>query len=704
MKSSNSDIKALFEPKSVAVVGASSQPGKIGYSVTRNILQGGFKGKVYPINPKGGAILGMDAYKSVGDIGGSIDVASICVPAKFTFDAVKECADAGVKHVQIITSGFSEVGENELENKIVDYAKSKGTRILGPNIFGVFSSSGNFNSTFSATDVLRGNVAILTQSGALGIAMIGKTAVEKMGLSAIVSLGNKADVDEADCLEYIVQDKETNVVLMYIEGVKNGEKFIEAVREASKVKPIVVLKSGRSARGAMAAASHTGSLAGADEIFDAVAKQSGLLRAESLEEAFNWCKFLAYAPMPKGRNSVIVTNGGGIGVMATDACEKYGVDLYDDQIVLKEVFEPATPDFGSTKNPVDITGGAQASDYDLALSAPTKSDEMDSTLALYCETATFDSENLAPMIRDTYSKHMASGKPVTYAIVGGESVEGAITELRRKNIPVFPDVYEAVSCMGALYRYQKMLKERDESVAEVDVDLKTIDKIIDGAIADNRTFLLSNEGQDVMDSAGIIIPGAGIGKNIEECINLAEEIGYPVVMKVVSRDILHKSDAGGVALDILNKEEVIDAYEAIMTNCRVYKEDAVIEGIEVTEMVQKGVELIVGARQDPQLGPIVMCGLGGIYVEVMKDVTFRAAKLNRKEATEMLSEIRSYPLLLGVRGEEKRDIDIVVDTIIKVANIIRKVPRITDIEINPVVVYEQGKGLKAVDVRILISK
>jgi acetyltransferase len=390
--------------------------------------------------------------------------------------------------------------------------------------------------------------------------------------------------------------------------------------------------------------------------------------------------------------------------MATDACEKYGVDLYDDQLVLKEVFGPATPEFGSTKNPVDITGGAKAADYDLALSAPTRSEDMNATLALYCETATFDAENLAPMIRDTYGKHLASSKPVAYAIVGGKVVEDAIVQLRKMNVPVFPDVYEAVSCMGALYKYTNMLAERDDSVEDAQIDIAAINKIIDGALADGRTFLLANEGQAVMKASGVMIPGAGIGKSIDECVRLAEQIGYPVVMKVVSRDILHKSDAGGVALDILNKQEVMDAYEAIMKNCRAYKEDAVIDGIEVCEMVQKGVELIIGARRDPQLGPIVMCGLGGIYVEVMKDVAFRAASINKKEARSMLSEIRSYPLLLGVRGEEQKDIDIVVDTIIKVATIIRKIPRITDIEINPVVVYEHGKGLKAVDVRIIISK
>lgn len=699
-----SDMNLLFEPRAVAVIGASAKPGKIGHSVLRNIKQGGFRGRIYPVNPQGGEILGIKAYASVGDIREEVDVASVIVPAKLVFDAVKECADKGVKHIQIITSGFSEVGEVELERRIVEYARSKGSRVLGPNIFGVFSASSDFNSTFSATDIVRGHVAILTQSGALGIAMIGKTAVANIGLSAIVSIGNKADIDEADCLGYVVSQDDTKVILMYIEGIKEGEKFIEAVRAATKVKPIVVIKTGRSKRGAMAAASHTGSLAGADEITDAILKQCGVLRAESLEEAFNWCKFLADAPMPTGRNGVIVTNGGGIGVMATDACEKYGVELYDDQSALKEVFAPATPEFGSLKNPIDITGGANSAAYDLALSAPALSESMHCTMALYCETATFDSENLAPMIRNTYKKHIEARTPVVYAIVGGESVQNAIDVLGKERVPVYSDPYDAISCMGALYRHYNFNRERDDSTDEADMDLARINAVVDAALSDGRTFLLANEGQEVMRAAGVVIPGAAIAKNIEDAVRHAGDIGYPVVMKVVSRDILHKSDAGGVALDIESEHEVLDAYEAIMRNCKAHKPDAVIDGIEVCEMVKKGTELIVGARKDAQMGPIVMCGMGGIYVEVMKDVAFRSASLNRKEALRMVSETRSYELLLGARGDEQKDIDVVVETIIKTATIIKRVARITDIEINPVVVYETGKGCKAVDVRILVKK
>ncbi len=697
-------ISTLFEPESVAIIGASHNPGKIGYTILNNLVKGGYKGRIYPVNPSGGEILGIQVSKSIKEIDDEIDVVSLAIPAKYCLEAVKECAEKGVKHIQIISSGFSEIGNHREEREIVNIAKASGMRILGPNIFGVYSAEASMNLTFSASDIKEGGVAILTQSGALGIAMIGRTVVDNMGLSAIVSTGNKSDIDEADLLEYLGDHEKTKVIMIYIEGVKNGERLLQALKNTALKKPVIVIKAGRSERGAMAAASHTGSLAGLDAIFDSVMKQYGALRAESLEEAFNWCRFLSFAPEPSGKNAVIVTNGGGIGVLATDACEKYGIKLYDDQTVLRETFEGATPSFGSTRNPIDITGGAKAEDYKAALNAPVKCDKIDSTLMLYCETAVFDSENIVPMVRSTYDSHLKTNKPVSYAIVGGESVEGAINELNRQNLPVFRDVEPAVSCMGALYKYSQFKNRKKPKFTKPDINIDEINSVIDNAIADNRTFLLIDEAQAVMNAAGIQIPEMIIANNIEAAVDAAESIGYPVVMKVVSKDIIHKSDAGGLALDLEDKYEVMDAYEAIMKNCKAYDPTAHIAGVEVTEMVGSGLEMVVGAVRDAPFGPVVMCGLGGIYVEVMKDVAFRSYPLNAEEARRMLQEVKSYPLLLGVRGEERKDINGVIDTILKVGMILNECDRISDIEINPVVVYEETKGLKALDVRILLKK
>ena len=696
-------IRQLFEPQSVAIIGASGDPEKIGYSIVRNIIEGGYRGAVYPVNPKGEDILGLKSHRSIEEIQGTVDLATVVIPARDVVAAVQSCADKKVKHVQIITSGFSETGNSEAEREIIRIASAAGMRILGPNIFGIYSSAVSLNATFSATGVTAGPVAILTQSGALGIAMIGRAAVDNLGLSAIVSLGNKCDIDEADLLEYLIGHKPTRVILLYIEGVKKGERLIKVLRQATAKKPVLAIKSGRSRRGAMAAASHTGSLAGSDDIFDAVMKQCGVMRAESLDEAFNWCQFLAESPLPKGNRSVIITNGGGIGVMATDACEKFGIDLYDDQEILKKVFAPLTPAFGSTKNPVDLTGGANSADYKTALAAPAESKSMDATMALYCETATFDSENLATMIEETYEQHKAKGKPITYAAIGGVHIEEAVQTLKRHNIPLFSDVYDAVSCLGITYRYVNYLRDMTVETEEALIDAAVINRIIDGALKDKRTFLLANEGIAVLDAAGIAVPESRIARNITQAVNFAEDIGYPVVMKIVSRHILHKSDAGGVALDLLNRGEVIDAYEAIIHNVKAYNPQAFIDGVEVTQMVPTGMEIIIGARLDPSFGPIVMCGLGGIYVEVMKDVVFRALPLNRKDVMAMLKDIRSFPLLLGVRGEKRKDIEEVISTVIKIGTVINHCRRITDIEINPVVVHEQGRGLTAVDARILIK-
>ncbi len=701
MKANESDIKYLFEPRSVAVIGASHDQRKIGYKVLDNILSGGYQGRVYPINPRGGEILGLRGYRDVKEVEDEIDVASVAVPAPLVFEAVKQCGEKGVKFVSVITSGFSEVGNREEENRIVACARDHGMRVLGPNIFGVYSAPCSLNATFGPKNIRPGNIAIITQSGALGIAMIGKTKVENMGLSAIVSVGNKSDISETDLLEHLLHQDLTKVIMIYIEGLKAGERFVNVLQRTARQKPVVVVKAGRSKRGAMAAASHTGALAGSDEIFDYLMKQSLALRAESLNEALEWCKFFANTPIPARDNTVIITNGGGIGVLATDACEKYGVKLYDDTLTLKETFSGMMPSFGSTRNPIDLTGEATSDLYGAAFKASLEGEEIHAVIALYCETAVFDIENFAPMIESTYRKFREARKPVVFCLVGGQQTEDAVDSLRKRDVPVFTDPYEAVSCLGALYTYVQQRKNYTEGVISVAIDTSSIEAIVEKVRKEKRRFLLANEGQAVMTAAGIPIPRSAVARGMDQAVQVAEEIGYPLVMKVISKDILHKSDVGGVALNLLNKKEVIEAYEAIIHHCRAAVPDAKIEGVEVTEMVRKGTELIVGARVDPSFGPIVMCGLGGIYVEVMKDVAFRALPLSLREAITMIKEIRSYPLLLGVRGEKKKDIDGLVETILKVGEILQKCRGISDIEINPLVVDEEG--VKAVDVRILLA-
>ncbi|MBN1856961.1 MAG: acetate--CoA ligase family protein, partial [Dehalococcoidia bacterium] len=526
---------------------------------------------------------------------------------------------------------------------------------------------------------------------------------EGIGLSAMISVGNKSDVDEADLLEYLTLQDDAKVVLMYLEGVKSGARLVDVMRKATRKKPVVVIKSGRSRRGAQAAASHTGSLAGEDKVFDDIARQCGVIRAESIEEALNWCKFLADSPMPLGEDCVIITNGGGIGVLTADACEKYGVNLSDDVADLKKTFEGVMPSFGSAKNPVDITGGASPDDYDKALVAALENENIDSVACLGCQTADFDAEQFAAIAEQRYAEYKPV-KPIVFSLFGGQEVEESIVELKAQGIPVFPDVYAMTAFLGALYADYRNKSGEVQEVATADIDTALIDTVIASARADGRHFLLAHEAQEVMRAAGITIPQSRIAHNPEEAVRYASEIGYPVVIKVVSKDIIHKSDAGGVALDLENEKEVLEAYEAILKNCRAYKADAVIEGIQVDEMIQKGVETIVGARQDGSFGSTVMFGLGGVYVEVLKDIAFRSFPLSREEVLNMIGQINSYPLLLGVRGEARKDIDEVASSIIKVGWILKNCPAITDIEVNPLVVYDHGDGVKAVDVRILLKE
>jgi len=697
------EMKSLFEPRGIAVIGASTKPEKIGFRLVENIVQSGYRGGIFPVNPKGGEILGLQVYTDLSEIEAPIDVAVLTIPASGVLDAVDRCGAAGVKHLVVITSGFSEVGNLEEEREIVRRAKSHGMRVLGPNIFGIYSATASLDATFGPGGITPGPVAIITQSGALGIAMIGKTATESVGLSALVSVGNKADIDEADLLEYLASDEQTRAILMYIEGVKEGDRLQRTLTEVTRIKPVVVIKSGRSRRGSMAAASHTGSLAGADDVFDAVMRQSGVLRAESVQEAFTWVKFLAATALPRGDEAVIVTNGGGIGVMATDACEKHDVALYDDQSVLAETFSGVMPDFGSSKNPVDLTGQATAEDYAAALDAVLVEDRMDAAIALYCETALFDTGRFADILRDVHTRYQGR-KPIVFSLFGGDRVEEVIRELKGEGIPVFGDVYEAVSALGALYRVRRRTLEPPRSPERLDLALDGIREVFAGARADERTFLLAPEAAKVAGFLGLEMPKSILARSLDEAVRAAQKIGYPVVMKVVSKDIVHKSDSGGVALDLLNRDEVVDAYQAILRSCRAHVPDAVIDGIEVVEMVRAGVETIVGARQDPSFGPVVMIGLGGIYVEVMKDVAFRAAPVDRATAREMIADLRSYPLLLGVRGESRKDIDAIAEVVVRLSHLIDRCREITDIEVNPLVVYDHGEGTRTVDMRILIQR
>jgi len=492
---------------------------------------------------------------------------------------------------------------------------------------------------------------------------------------------------------------------MYIEGIKRGEGLVDLLQRATKKKPVIVIKSGRSRRGAMAAASHTGSLAGADNVFSDIMKQCGGIRAESIQEALDWCKYLSETPQAAGENTVIITNGGGMGVMAADACEKYSVNLFDDQETLKKIFSSVVPAFGSMKNPVDLTGQATLEHYKTAIEAALQNKDIHSIICLGCETAFFDAGKISEMIKKMYEDGRPK-KPVVFSFFGGGRIETCIKELKDAEIPAFSDVYEAVSCMGALYAsYRNTNYAVDPSdQLKIKIDDKGIDTVIKKVRADGRQFLMPCEGEAVMAAAGIRVPKNYIATNLEDAVKCAEKIGYPVVLKIVSKDIIHKSDAGGVIVNLENRNEVLDAYQAIMFNARKYKSNANIEGVQVSEMLTRDVEVIAGAIRDKSFGPVVMYGMGGVYVEVMNDVSFRSFPLAKQEILGMINETKSSKLLAGVRGGNRKDVNAVIETIAKLGAILSRHDDISDIEVNPLIVYDENNGALAIDVRILLTK
>ena len=697
------DIRSLFRPESIALIGVSHNPAHLGHKILKNVISGGYRGRICPVNPKGGEILGQPVARSLEEIAAPIDVACTCVPMEGVREVVAACGERGVKFNLVISSGFSEVGNHQAERELVQIARTSGMRLLGPNIFGIYSAAASLDLTFGPGDMPPGNVAIITQSGALGLAMIGMAAVENIGISAMVSVGNKADLGEADLLAYLVNDPLTQSILLYIEGIRAGRPLIEALQRTTRKKPVVVIKAGRSRRGAAAAASHTGSLAGSDDVFAAIMRQCGVLRAEGIADGFNLCKTLSGSGRPRGRNGVIITNGGGIGVLATDACEEHGIGLLDDGTILHETFQSVTPAFGSTRNPIDLTGQATAEHYRRALQVALDNDQIHAVVAIYGETAVCDAESIRIMIKEAAAAYAAAGKPIVFTAFGGHAIGAILQSFTRERIPVFANVADAVYCLGGLYTYSAHLAKPQTAPSLATFPRGPLEQLLQPARAQGRTFLLAEEGRRLMDLIGLAHPPSRIVRTLDEALGAAEMISYPVALKIVSRDILHKSDCGGVALDLENRTELIDAFQAVRRNARAAVPTARILGVEVAAMVPPGFEFIVGARRDPSFGPIVMFGLGGIYVEVLHDVSFRAVPTSRAEVLGMLEEIRAYPLLLGVRGEKRRDIASVVDAILMLANLINTCDSITDIEINPLVTYEDGEGSLAVDMRVMLG-
>ncbi len=697
-------INKLLRPKSVAVVGASSQPGKIGYTVLENLLKGGYKGKIYPINPTATEILSLPVFSSVSALPEAVDLAIITVPVKFANQVSEECGQKGIKALSIITSGYSEVGRNDLEDELVAISHRYGMCILGPNIVGSLSNSDALNASFAPFLPFQGSATLITQSGALLIAMDAITYTRKVGFDKMISIGNMVDVDFADLIEWLEEDVNTSCTCLYIEGIKDGRKFIEACRNAKK--PVIALKAGISEHGAAAAASHTGSLAGSTKVYGAAFQQAGVVQASDLNNLFDRTLALSLMPPLKGTNLLVVTNGGGVGVLATDAAEKYGVPLKFAPPDVQTELKKHMPDFGSAKNPVDMTGMAGNEWYYETVKFAYAHPWTDGLVPLYCETAMTNPLEIAQAVKRAIDDSGVKGKPVAVSMVGGTRCDKAMQWLVENGIPAYGPPDQAMNAMAALrelYTIQSML---DKTVVVSDPKRTSkANEIIARARADGRTALTETEAKQVFSVYGLPITQTRLAKSEDEAVEIAKSIGFPVVMKIISPDIVHKSDAKGVKVNIKDETGVRETYNTILANAKVYKADANIHGIAVQEMAPLGTEVIVGSVNDPSFGPTIMFGLGGIFVEVLKDVTFRVAPVNKSQIEQMLTEIRGAPMLKGVRGELPRDQAALVDVLYQYGIMVSDLSgEVSETDANPILVYEEGKGVKVVDARIILKK
>ena len=686
----------IIAPESIAVVGASKNPDKIGYQIVENIYSTGYEGKVYPINPNIDEIFGLKGYAYVKDVPDKVDVAIIVVPADRVLNVVKDCAEKKVDLLVLITSGFSEVGNIKEEEEIVRICKEAGMRLIGPNVFGIASTISNYNGTFGPELPYRGKIVFVIQSGALGVALNGWTHLDTVGLSSIVSIGNMSEVDFGDLIELFSFDRNTNCICLYVEGIKDGRKFFEICKSASLQKPIIALKAGKSERGLKAAASHTGSLAGTTAIYDAAFKQSGVISAKNLEDMFDLSLGLVCTKPMDCDRIIIITNGGGAGVLATDAAERYGLPIQDISPELQEELRGCMPEYGSTRNPVDLTGMAKRDDYEYAIKAAISDDKVDGIVVLFCQTTYENPQNVSEGILKV---NKGSTKPIVVGMIGSSNADIAMSYLRGHDMAAYNTPDKCMNVIATSCRYGRYLQKMEGAHGEFESYKVDRDKVRE-IIGRSKKAILEHDAKEIFKAYGIPVPEEEVAHTKAQAKEIADKIGYPVVAKISSYEILHKSDAGGVKINLKTAEEVERAYEEILLNAKNYKPDARIEGVLIQHMAPQGKEMIIGTMQDSQFGPCIMFGLGGIFVEVLKDVVFRLAPITKGEAVEMIHEIKGYPILEGVRGEEGVDLNVIAECLSRFSQLAYDNPEIKEIDANPVFGYE--KGAIVADARIIL--
>ena len=702
------DIQTIMNPKSIAVVGATNRKGSVGLAVFRNILDAGFQGVLYPVNPKAKSVQSVKAYPSLADISDEVDLAIIIVPSEMVSSIIEEAGRKGIKGAVVITAGFKEVGGRgvELENNLKEVVKEYGIRLVGPNCLGVINNNENvsMNASFATKMPKAGNLAFISQSGALCTAVLDYADGRNIGFSKFISFGNKADVNEIDLLHYLKEDPDTDVILMYLEDISNGREFLETAREITweARKPMLAIKSGRSVEGARAAASHTGSLAGSDKAYDAIFHQSGIQRVEGVDELFNYALAFAKQPVPKGNRIAIITNAGGPGIMATDAAIRHDLEIAPLTEKTKEKLRETLPPTASIQNPVDIIGDATHERYESAIRNVLVDENVDGAIVILSPqamTAPLETAEIVPRVVEGIDK------PVLCSFMGIVDVSEGVQYLENHGIPNYAFPEAAVRAMGSMVRFGSLLALDKREVRRMAADRETAAQIIKKKLEDNEKYYMSErEANEILQCYGFPVIKSQLLQDLKKVDEVFEEFGPPVAMKICSPDIVHKFDAGGVILKIKTLEDARRAFEKIIDNAIKFDPSAKIEGVLMERMARGGVEVILGASKDPTFGPVCMFGLGGTFVEAMKDVTFRLAPMWEISAEIMIRSIKAYNILKGVRGIPPSDIAAIKDCILRLSQMVSDHPEIAELDINPLIVYPEGEGCVVADSRILLSR
>jgi len=707
------DLDNFFSPASVAVVGASANEAKVGYALLRNLLYGrmhgaaernnGFSGPVYPVNHKGVDILGQKSFKRLSDIGEQIDLVLVAIPPQYVADVMDEAGAVGVKNAIVISAGVAEMGDEgrALQDEMLARAQRHGIRLIGPNCLGVIRPSNRLNASFAESPPPVGHIGLLSQSGALITGIISYAEREQFGLSAAVSLGSKADVEDEDILRWYATDDETRAVALYVEAFTEPQKFFDAARELASKKPVVAIKGGTTAAGAKAASSHTGSLAGSNAAYRAAFAQAGVLQAESISQFIDWSRALASQPPAEGRRLAIITNAGGPGVLSADAADRHGIELAQLAPETLERLDAVLPSVWSHNNPVDVIGDATPDRYRDAMNILGCASEVDGVVVIMTVQAMTDPHATAEAIvqaHDDPSWH----KPLCCSFIGLLGTDtGAY--LDERGVPEFNMPEDAVGAMGALMRRGEWLRRSEPAAAPLEAhpepDLEAAREVVRQALADGQNNLDLARATQVLRRAGFRYNRSATAADENESVRCADRVGYPVVIKLISPDVIHKSDIGGVVLDVIDAAGVREACTSIRERVEAHQPGARITGFTVEQQVS-GTEVIIGMSRDPDFGPMLMVGMGGVFVEVYKDVAFRLVPLTRQDALDMIGEIRARPLLDGARGRPVLDRGELAELLLRVSDLVVAVPEIEELDLNPLVITSDG--LVAIDARVIV--